>query len=316
MIINRRPFGKKLSARKTVESSGAGVENKKPTEATIYLYDEIGYWGITAQDFVEQLNKTEADVIHLRINSPGGDVFAARAIQAALKQHSARVVVHIDGLAASAASFIAMSADELEIVEGGFLMIHKALSFLDVFGYFNASDLEDMVAEFEKERELLGKIDDSIANDYAKRSGKTKEEALAWMGAETWFTAEEALEAGLVDRVYSGDPVENKHDLSVFAKAPEALQKRTVAAKLTKREVERSLRDAGFSQTEAKAILSESRESRETQREVETTQETPPVQTTVQAIEVETEKPETVSRKKKSRVAELLAKAEIMAPSV
>ena len=113
------------------------MQNKKAataTEETLYLYDEIGYWGIDAKQFVEDLNKLDADTIHLRINSPGGDVFAAKAMQTALMQHDAKVVAHVDGLAASAASVVAMGADEIEMVDGGFMMIHKALSFFDVFG--------------------------------------------------------------------------------------------------------------------------------------------------------------------------------------
>jgi ATP-dependent Clp protease, protease subunit len=229
------------------------LENKTG-EATLYLYEEIGFWGIDAAEFVKDLQKIDADTIHLRINSPGGDVFAARTMQTALKQHKAKVIAHIDGLAASAASFIAMGADEVEMVDGGFIMIHKALSFFDVLGYYNDDALDGLMADMAKERELLAKVDDSIAADYAKRTGKDTDEIKAKMAAETWFSADEAKEFGLVDRVYGGKPVENKHDLSFFANVPENL--RDGGETMTKRTAEKALRDAGFPANKAKAILS------------------------------------------------------------
>src|SRR5699024_9441941 len=96
--------------------------------ATIYVYDVIGgfFGGVDAEDFAREVAALDVDTIHLRINSPGGDVFDARAMQTALRGHRAHVIAHIDGLAASAASGIAMAADEIEIAEGGFLMIHNA----------------------------------------------------------------------------------------------------------------------------------------------------------------------------------------------
>jgi ATP-dependent protease ClpP protease subunit len=244
MIVNRRsPLSRTRNYR---------VENKAD-EATLFLYDEIGFWGVTAQEFVNDLAGIDAKTIHLRVNSPGGDVFAARTMQTALKQHPAKVIAHVDGLAASAASFLVMGADEIEMVDGGFMMIHKALSGFDIFGYFNDQDLEGLVGDMEKERILLQKVDDSIANDYAKRTGQTAELMKDHMHKETWFTAAEALEIGMIDRIYEGEKVENKHDLSHFANTPEALRGET---QITKREIERALRDVGCSQTMAKAILS------------------------------------------------------------
>jgi ATP-dependent Clp protease, protease subunit len=249
------------------------VENKA-SEATLYLYDEIGGWfGIDAQEFVKELQNVDADTIHLRINSPGGDVFAARSIQTALKQHKAKVVAHIDGLAASAASFIAMGADEIEMTDGGFLMIHSALSFFDILGYFNAADLDGLMADMAKERDLLAKVDDSIANDYAKKCGKTPEECKAWMVAETWFSGAEALTNGLIDRVYDATPVENKFDLSSFVNVPEKLRLQDNTA-TSKRKLEKALRDAGLSQSRAKAILAGGLKD-ESQREVVPSQSEP-----------------------------------------
>jgi ATP-dependent Clp protease, protease subunit len=219
----------------------------------LYLYDEISFWGIDAQDFVKEIQGIDAKTIHLRINSPGGDVFSARSIQTAIKQHKAKVIAHIDGIAASAASFIAMGADEIEMSDGGFIMIHKALSFFDILGYFNDDNLDSLSAEIAKERQLLAKVDDSIAADYAKRTGKGIDEIKTAMAAETWFSAQESLEYGLIDRIYTGEAVENRHDLSIFSNVPDAL--RHQSADTTERDIEKALRDAGLSRKQAKAIL-------------------------------------------------------------
>lgn len=183
-------------------------------EATIYLYDVIGedWWGgISAQAFVKELAGVKAETVHLRINSPGGDVFEARAMQTALAQHSARVVVHIDGLAASAATFLAMAADEIEIAEGAMFMIHNAWGL-------TIGNKEDMLAM----AEMLEKVDNSIALDYSRKSGWALDEIKALMAAETWFTAQEALDTSLVDRIYAPEQkTENKWDLSAYDNAPE-----------------------------------------------------------------------------------------------
>jgi len=230
--------------------------NAKATEETVYLYEDIGgYWGVEHQEWVKDFNAIDASTIHLRIDSGGGDVFAARAMKTAIMQHKAKVIAHIDGLAASAASFLAMGADEVEIVDGGFIMIHKALSFMDIFGYYNDEDLERLVTTISKEKELHGKINESIANDYAKKTEGTKDEYLALMAAETWFTADEALEQGLVDRVYDGDPVEGSYDLSTFKNTPDTIKNRDDS--VSKRTLEKALRDAGLSNKEAKRVIAE-----------------------------------------------------------
>ena len=129
---------------------------KGADEATVYLYDAIvsdDYWGgVSAIGLIKELIAIDAPVIHLRINSPGGDVFAARAIEQAIHEHPATVIAHIDGYAASAASYIALAADEVHIAPGGFFMIHKAWTL--AFG--NADDLMDTAALLEKVDESLG----------------------------------------------------------------------------------------------------------------------------------------------------------------
>lgn len=234
----------------------------KDDEATIYLYGDIGGWfGIDSQEFIKEFNGLTAKTIHLRVDSGGGDIFSARAIKTAIMQKDAKVIAHIDGLAASAASFLVMGANEIEIVDGGFMMIHNALSFLDVFGYFNLKDIEELINSLDKEKELQEKINETIANDYAKRTGKDKDEYLSMMDATTWFTAQEALENGLVDRVYDGEVVENKYDLSIYNNVPEKLKVRVnsngneTKKELNERDLEKNLRDVGYSRNQAKDIV-------------------------------------------------------------
>lgn len=185
-------------------------------EATVYLYDIIGedwFGGVSAKEFVPQLNALQVDTIHLRINSPGGDVFDGRAIASALKNHSAKVIAHIDGQAASAATYVALAADEVEIAEGGFFMIHNAWTL--TMG--NASDLDATSA-------LLRKIDASIVADYQQKTGKDAKQIAQWMDETTWFTAEEALQQGFVDRIAEGQKAaKNQWNLAAYGNAPAAL---------------------------------------------------------------------------------------------
>lgn len=188
--------------------------NVDGAEATMYLYDAIGDWyGIGAKDFVKELSGLSAETLHLRINTPGGDVFEARAIATALKQCGMKTIAHIDSLCASAGTYIAIACDEVEMADGGFFMCHKGWT-MDIG---NADD-------FRKTADLLDKVDQSIVADYASKTGKGNEELEAMMAAETWFTADEALTYGLIDRVYKEDEgkAANKWNLSAYANVPEA----------------------------------------------------------------------------------------------
>jgi len=195
--------------------SGLSVKALGADEATVYVYDVIDdFWGVGATEFVTALDGITAGTIHLRINSPGGDVFAARAMVAAMQRHPARIIAHIDGLAASAATFLAVAADECEIAEGGFFMIHNGWTCT----CGNASDHQKTV-------DLLNKVDNSLVSDYRKKTALDEETIRDWMGAETWFTASEAIENGFVDRLAEAPAkAENSFDLSVFGNAPKVLQ--------------------------------------------------------------------------------------------
>lgn len=187
-------------------------------EATIYLYDVIvsdaataeWFGGVAAEPFVKALNALTAPTIHLRINCPGGDVFAGRAIEQAIRAHASKIVAHVDGYAASAASFVAIAADEVEIAAGAFFMVHKSWTF----AYGNADDLVDTA-------DLLDKVDGTIVDSYALKTKADKDAIRQWMADETWFTGQEAVDAGFADRLAEDAPkAERRWNLSAYKHAP------------------------------------------------------------------------------------------------
>lgn len=231
--------------------------------AVIYIYDEISWWGITARDFIDELNAINTDDITVHINSPGGWVDDGIAIYNALRDHKAHVTTINDAGAYSIASVIMQAGDTRVANRHSMMMIHDALTILDVLGYFNPADLEDLERDVRDARMLLDKTSDVLAGVYAERGG----DAGTWrtaMRATTWYTAEEALAAGLVDELVAGnEQAANRFERSAlfqsFRNTPEHLQRaaaRDEGRARTKREAEQTLRDAGWSVREAKAALS------------------------------------------------------------
>ena len=190
---------------------------------TLYIYDMIvsskaeadWFGGVDAETFVKALAAMTGDV-HVRINSPGGDVFAGVAMAAALKSYPGNVTVHVDGYAASAASVVAIAGDSVEMAAGSFMMIHKAWTL----ALGNADDLTATAS-------LLSKIDGSLADSYAasaaKRGGKmTAAEFAASMAAETWLAPQDAIDAGLADNIAAESVKASAWDLSAYGNAPKA----------------------------------------------------------------------------------------------
>src|SRR6056297_2548792 len=237
MRVKRSLFKPKGKASHKIES--------KERESTVYIYDEISWFGVDAGTLVKEIADISADTIHLRINSPGGSVFDGMAIYNSLKQHKAKVVTHIDGLAASISSVIALAGDEIVAGEGAYMMIHSPWSIV-------AGDSDDL----RQEAELLDKIGKTISEIYQNKSGLKEESINDMMNAETWMTGAEALENHFIDKVETSEKAQNKaiiFDLSVFANTPDELLESPV---ITGRGLEKALRDAGCSRAQAKSILS------------------------------------------------------------
>lgn len=192
------------------------ISNAAADRAEVLLYGPIDDWdGVSAASFTQELKGITASAIDLRINSPGGLVFEATAIYAALKRHPARIDVHIDGLAASAASFVAMAGDSIEIEKPAKMMIHDARGV--VIG--NAEDMRTMGT-------LLDELSDTIADIYAERSGKPAATWRASMRKDTWYSATEAVAAGLADKVagQSDTPTDSFKSQLIRARARVALR--------------------------------------------------------------------------------------------
>ena len=166
----------------------------------LLLYGEIG-WEVRASEFVPAIDAVTDSHIDLHISSPGGDVFEALTIMNALKEHPATKTVYIDGLAASSASFIAVGiGGEVIMRPGAEMMIHNAQG--GAWG-----DMNDMHAIIER----LESASATIADIYAAKTGTDAAQWRAAMDAETWFSADEALAAGLVDKVEAaGEGVDNR----------------------------------------------------------------------------------------------------------
>jgi ATP-dependent Clp endopeptidase proteolytic subunit ClpP len=152
----------------------------------IYIYDEIGYWGVTAKDFAGDLKEIKPNgSIYLRLNCPGGSVTDGIAIYNLLKSHSATINVIVDGLAASMASVIAMAGDTITMPENALMMIHNPWGGA-------SGESKDL----RKTAEILDKMKAAMTSAYATKTGKTPEEISDLMDAETWMTGSEALEMG------------------------------------------------------------------------------------------------------------------------
>ena len=181
--------------------------------AEVLIYDEIGAYGVSAKGFLAELGALPDDApIDLRLNSPGGSVFDAVAIYNALIRHAGAVTVWIDGIAASAASYVAMAGDEIVMPENAFLMIHDPSGI--VMG--TAADMRDMAG-------ALDKLAASMTRGYAAKAGKPEAEIAALMAAETWFDAKDALELGLATRMAEPVRIAASFDIGRFRNAPPEL---------------------------------------------------------------------------------------------
>jgi ATP-dependent protease ClpP protease subunit len=172
------------------ESPCFRVTNAEDETPKLFVYDVIGGWDNDSGEFVKALQDIDSKSIELHLNSPGGFVYDGVAMFEALDAHPAKVHVKIDGLAASAASFLAMVGDSIEIARAGRMMIHDAQA-IALGG----------PAQMREAADLLDSISDDIAGFYAARAGGTAKTWRAAMQAETWYSASESVDAKLADRV-------------------------------------------------------------------------------------------------------------------
>lgn len=172
------------------------------TKATISIFDAIGEYGVSAKNFLNDLRGVKASEVDVEINSPGGDVFAGIAIYNGLRQSGKKINVKIMGVAASAASLIAMAGDTIDMPANTFLMVHNPWSF----AMGSAEDMRDTA-------DMLDKIGSSLVATYAKRTGKSDEEITALLNAETWMTAQEAVDAGFATSVSDAIAAKAEYDI-------------------------------------------------------------------------------------------------------
>ncbi|MBT2304701.1 Clp protease ClpP [Variovorax paradoxus] len=176
--------------------------------STLSIYDEIGFEGVQAKDFRAALASVKAPTLNLEINSPGGDVFAAVAIYNMLKGSGKTIAVKVVGMAASAASYVAMAGHSIEMPKNTFMMVHNPMTA--VRG--NAEDLRGALAFIEK-------VEASITATYAARTGLSLDKLKAMLSKDTWLTADEALANGFATKVTGAIQIEAKAAAIATARA-------------------------------------------------------------------------------------------------
>ncbi len=190
------------------------IINQKANTAEMFIYDTIGPdWAglISAKGVIDQL-KAMGDVaaIDVRINSQGGSVFEGLGIYNALKNHPAKVTVHIDGIALSAASFIAMAGDTINIAENGMMMIHAPYA-----------EMRGSARDLRKQAKLLDQLTAQMVGIYAARTGLTDTEITSLVNKETWFQASEAKAKGFATNITPNKAISASADLSQFKNVPD-----------------------------------------------------------------------------------------------
>lgn len=178
----------------------------KSDDATITIYDAIGSdgWsdsGVTAKRVSAALRAIGEREITVSINSPGGDFFEGLAIYNLLREHPHKVVVKVVGLAASAASVIAMAGDEVQVAKSGFLMIHNAWAFV-------VGNKEDMWGA----ADILDGFDKAMADLYATATGMDSKKIAELMDAETWMSGQSAVDQGFATGLLPADEVVESDD--------------------------------------------------------------------------------------------------------
>jgi len=221
---------------KAYDKWNKALVSAKSDSSTITILDVIGedYWtggGVTAKRIEAALRSIGNKDITVDINSPGGDFFEGIAIYNLLRAHQAKVTVRVLGLAASAASLIAMAGDEVQIGKAAFLMVHNAW----VVAAGNRHDLAQAAS-------MMLPFDEAMAGLYAERAGVDVKTAASWMDGETWFNGTQAVDKGLADDFLPADVVAEDKDKDT--KAFQALKR-----------MEASLTKSGMSRSQARSLI-------------------------------------------------------------
>ena len=297
---NRSPFQPQAKANYR-------IENKTNKEPTIYIYDEISYWGISAEEIIQDIDALDDSLtLHIRYNTPGGNIFDGLSIFNAIRRYKGKTISHIDGLAASISSVMALASDEVRIAENATFMIHRPWSI--VIG---------MEEDFLKEADILHQEGDIIAKEYITKSKKSEKEILDLMKAETWYIGgQKAVDAGFADFVEDEDGERKESlktfDLSVFANVPDELK--DIKREFTERDAEKALRDAGCSRGRSQEILAKGFKGDPNEREAQEEARLKAEREAQVAEEAHLREAEE-AKVKKGSTEDLLMQAEIMAPT-
>lgn len=236
------------------------VSAESGDQAEIFVYDIIGWPFNDAGELIRMISDMKGSPILVRVNSPGGDVFDANALYNAFKAHDAKVTMRIEALAASAASYLVLAGTEVQAYRNAMMMIHEPWTI----ALGNQYDFREIA-------DVLGQISGNMVDIYAAESKIGKREVREMMKSETWMTAKQMKEKGFVDTIIDGDAAKAQFDLSMFANLPpEIVPNDDPRPEPTIRDAERALRDVGFSQNKAKAMLAGSKQTDADREETET----------------------------------------------
>ena len=208
------------------------IQNKAGETADIYIFDEIGTYGVTAQDFISEIKGLKDMPINLRINSLGGDVFDGMAMYNVIKRREAKTTVYIEGIAASIATIIALGADEVIMAENSLFMIHNAWGG-------TSGEAKDM----RKTAETLDKITSELTDIYVKKTGLSFEAIADMMDEETWLNAEEAFALGFIDTISESIKVAAKYDVSKFKNITQEEIKNKLSININNKKMTNELKD-------------------------------------------------------------------------
>lgn len=189
------------------------IKNASDKSADVYIYGDIGEGGVTAADFIASLRGLRVSTINVHISSSGGSVFEGLAVYNALNAHPATIVVHVDGIAASIASVIAMAGDEIVMAENAMMMIHRP----SIQPGYAGSD------ELRQKADVIDKIESGLVSIYSTRTGIDSAEIRNMLAVERWFTAAEALAKGFATRIEKSKGATAAFDVSKFRNGAAAL---------------------------------------------------------------------------------------------